>query len=294
MPTNKEIFYSKMNALADTIISKAGLMGKQTIDGLTYSASGLGNGLMCGTVPPVTGIGRDGNVYLEYNLTPRPFIELKSGIVDYINTEYTPTLDTKVEIECNVSGGSSYPSICGARNAASTSASAGALLTLFDGPNFDVAFGTGLIVIPNLRVTDILNKDIKFSLENGYAAVTEGENVYDVTFTPGTYQCNYPLYLFTFNQAGSPYSTGYVNMKVYDAKIYENNVLARHFIPYDIGDGVWGLYDKVTETILASYYSRITGLGGDFVINAYIKLDGFWQQIIGSDIYDIFPDLNNV
>lgn len=60
------------------------------------------------------------------------------------------------------------------------------------------------------------------------------------------------------NQNGSIVYDG----KIYDFKIYENDVLARHFVPAII-DNVVGMYDKVTGTMFGSYVPTQFTVGGN-------------------------------
>ena len=58
----------------------------------------------------------------------------------------------------------------------------------------------------------------------------------------------YPLYLFALNHKGTPDYNGSIHMRVYECKIYEDDVLLHHFFPVKrVSDNALGFYDVVTQ-----------------------------------------------
>ena len=85
-------------------------------------------------------------------------------------------------------------------------------------------------------------------------------------------QSNYEMYMFAWNdsyQSGTAYPrpTGFAKAQIYSAKIYDNDVLVRDFIPVLDSNNVPCMYDKVEHKF---YYNAGTGqfiagpvIGGD-------------------------------
>ena len=67
------------------------------------------------------------------------------------------------------------------------------------------------------------------------------------TLSEQTFSCDYTMYLFHINAAGTV-STGSFNGRIYSVKIYDDGVIIRNFIPATNLNGEYGLYDTVNDT----------------------------------------------
>ena len=76
----------------------------------------------------------------------------------------------------------------------------------------------------------------------------QNKNTYNVngssgSFAAQTFSCEYSIYLFAINAAGSV-SSGKFTGKIYSCQIYDNGLLERDYIPAMLVNGEVGLYDR--------------------------------------------------
>lgn len=146
---------------------------------------------------------------------------------------------------------------------------------------FFVNFGAGRTVIPWGEVLSrhiIKVDDTRVSVDNG--AYTGGVNWANTTGR------NY--YLFAINYSGGALTTA--NARVYGCKLYNGSTLVRDFVPcIRQNDDTVGMYDVVNNTFYsnAGTGTFVAGPTGEPVTNAYAKVNGTWQDLIGTDINDI-------
>lgn len=97
-------------------------------------------------------------------------------------------------------------------------------------------------------------------------------------------------YLFAFNYYQSPWIFKTANAKMFGCKLYNGENLVRDFIPVmRLGDSELGMLDLVNS----QFYPN--NGGGEFIAGpvmsgvsqAYAKVNGAWQNLIGTDISDI-------
>lgn len=65
----------------------------------------------------------------------------------------------------------------------------------------------------------------------------------------------YNIYLFTWNNANTPDSRGFVG-RAYDFKIYDRDVLIQHLVPVLDSNNIPCMFDKITQKF---YYNCGTG-----------------------------------
>ena len=136
--------------------------------------------------------------------------------------------------------------------------------------------------------------DTKFNLTIEHTRLSwidEEGHTDSISNIPVRSNSNYPLYLYALNTGNTPDYTGSVGMRVYNCKIYENDVLIHEFVPVKrISDNTLGFYDVATadfrpitgtlygkekETYSTTMLSRIlvaAGGGGNAVYSSYGKV----------------------
>lgn len=91
------------------------------------------------------------------------------------------------------------------------------------------------------------------------------------SYTNETFQCDYTLYLFGINNAGS---TSFLSsLRLYSCRIYDNNTLVRNYVPCTNTVGEVGLYDLVS----ASFFGNAGT--GTFIAGPKEELDPYtWYE----------------
>ena len=166
----------------------------------------------------------DGYTQLEY---------IQSSGTQYVDTGFKPNQDTRVimdfePLETNTKF------IFGARTAVNLTYSfllAGGDTTVRSDYGSHQASGTTSTVLQ--RVIIDRNKSV----------TTFGDTT--ITNTTSTFQCEYNLYLFSVNTAGTAYTP--ISGKLYSCKIYDNGTLVRNYVPCINAGGAVGLYDVVND-----------------------------------------------
>lgn len=201
-----------------------------------------------------------------------------------INTEYNPKYNTRVVVDVsNMANATGM--IFGAQtsssarfNAYRTDASRIRSDYFSSSTNKDLADST-----PRTTVDKNANVQTAWDVEITNTAVTSG-------------QCNHPLFLFCFNNAGTP--SVFCSMRLYSCQIYDGDVLVRDYWPCYDPEGIACLYDKVEGKY---YYNQgsgefvaggavlpsgeiavnITGTGD---IDAAVKINGTWYDTATSGL----------
>ncbi len=88
---------------------------------------------------------------------------------------------------------------------------------------------------------------------NGTYTITFDNQTYEGSYTRSISENGQVCYLFAMKYSGA-YGIAYA--KIYSAKIYDNNILVRDFIPVLDGNGTPCMYDKVEKKF---YYNAGTG-----------------------------------
>ena len=153
----------------------------------------------------------------------------------YINTGYIPTKNTKIEMEF-YNFAKSLNAVFGARTSANVN----------DFDLFASLYNLNEFVFDTSGVRKIISQ--KALRNQKISAQVDKITINDITTSTGVanLNCEYPIYLFSINTAGSFY-TNCALCKLYYFKIYENNVLQRDMIPaIRLEDNKAGLYDLIS------------------------------------------------
>ena len=197
------------------------------------------------------------------NLIPRPLpsgytqVEyIESGGAQYIDTGFKPNQDTRViaDIQMVAENSLAANDIFGAR----TSASSKVFAVQWNTANnqFQHFYNNGYdnLDFGNFDIRQVVEMNKNVFILNG---VTH-------TRTYASFQCNYSLYIFAVNNAGS--AQFYSNMRLYSCLIYDNGTLIRDYVPC-LHDGTAGLYDMVNGVF---YTNAGTG---SFATGAAYRID---------------------
>ena len=119
----------------------------------------------------------------------------------------------------------------------------------------------------------VLNTRRKFSWVNGNLTICEPKgdyyrNVEGLT-TNITADNQVPIALFGINSSGTV--SGLAKMKLYSAKIYDGSTVVANFVPVQTKDGVFGLYDTVSETFFDDENGTETGFVGKLRYTASVE-----------------------
>lgn len=218
---------------------------------------------------------------------------IQSSGTQYIDTEYYPNNNSKIEFTLNVSN-SVWGWGCRNSNATELFYTAS-----FSGDNGRVRFGyNNTNFISQINRTAMVGYDTNFVFNGNVFSATYNGNTLSNTFSSGTFTCTYSFYLFALHN----YNNGAANFdnggKLKLCKIWENNVLVRNFIPAKRkSDGTLGLYDTVTGIFFTNAGSgSFTGgkrVSQDFDYDTYYELN--YLQSSGTQYIDSgFCDDNGV
>ena len=166
---------------------------------------------------------------------------IRSSGTAYIDTEYSPTSQTRIELVAKMDDGAGNVNIVGSGSAESTGASTQALMVInsYTDTEAEIKFGvsgswdrvpvsmtaknTFSMSATEFRVNDVVKKTFSGSIAN---------------------TGNKPFYLF---QRWRPEITSTTSrVQIYEFNIYENDVLVRHMVPAKQGTTV-GMYDTVND-----------------------------------------------
>ena len=193
-----------------------------------------------------------GNFLLGQDIVPIEY--LQSSNTQWIDTGFKPNQDTSVYMTVLIPTSNIVSRFYETRNGLWSGEYA--LINFGQSDNqFQVRFGN------YSRGTKLRNK---LDINTIYTLFMDKNSVYlDGTLigtAPAyTFQCNYNLPLFALNNAGTVTPASDCTYRLYDCKIYDNNVLIRDYIPVRIGTTGY-LLDKLTRTLYDN-----AGIG-DFIL----------------------------
>ena len=172
---------------------------------------------------------------------------IESTGTQYIDTGFKPNQDTRVVCEFELLESGRAYGVFGSRIGYGTTS-----YDLFAyGLNGETAFqddyNTTHNALANSQTNTLYTVD-----KNKNTTTLNGESH---TFTAGTFQLNFPMYLFGVNTSGSP-NNQLGSLRIYSCKIYDNGTLIRDFKPYYDSNGIACLFDAVSGTY---YYNAGTG-----------------------------------
>lgn len=180
----------------------------------------------------------DGHTWWERasNYTFVDYIESNGD--EYINTNFVPNQDTKVEtkIKTKTVSGSANRTIFGSRSGANSNHYG---MTIGGNNCWWLGYGT-----TNGNTMQAVSSDTIYEITKNKNATTI--NGTDMTpATAQTFTCPGNMYLFCMNQSGA---TAKSSIKLYSCKIYDNGTLIRDYKPcYRNSDNVVGLLDEVND-----------------------------------------------
>lgn len=182
---------------------------------------------------------------------------IESSGTQYINTGYTVTTGTRIEIVANVPDNSNaYPALFGARN---NTIDEVVIFVEFNGPNIAMIWANGdTEFAPLFWERGYIGKKCEYILgQNGVTGIRDKDNYgFKGIRTTGT-GTSQPLYIFALNENGSPNSVTFCTAKLYRMRIYENDTLVHEYIPWTDSNNVVCLKDTVSSDLL---YNAGTGV----------------------------------
>ena len=187
---------------------------------------------------------------------------IESHGTEYVDTRFKPNNNSGIEVTAQYVSVPDYNSLIDARNFAS----------------YDYF---GFQAIPNaspapsnerLRMRCLYNANIILSpsgqsvLDKHTYALQKNKCYFDneliAEATSSAFQVNYNLIMFARNIADA--ISNFSIAKMYDCKIFDNDVLIRHFIPcYRKSDNVIGLYDTIEDKFYINQGTGTFGKGAD-------------------------------
>jgi hypothetical protein len=179
------------------------------------------------------------NEYTELN-------NIEGTGTQYINTE----VETKqsLKIECTFSGSKTGKLLFGARKDIDSDG-----LTWGANSSMGAYCGFGGATQPyNTTVNTVDNNKHTIIMSNDIYTI---DDVNQILSDRGTFTEFYNIYLFTWNNSDIA-DTRRFQGKVYDFKIYDNDVLIQHLVPVLDSENTPCMYDKVTQKF---YYNNGTG-----------------------------------
>lgn len=187
------------------------------------------------------------------------YIESPSNGGASINTGVNPTNLTSVDITTEVLGNNVRQSFFGVR-ALQTGAPA---FSLCEGhqANHDLTgyfFAEKEGDYDNIIEMGALDRNKKYTLHLGAdgAIITDGTEKTRFAVPDDEFALNYPLYLFDYNSGDNGRYWSEMYGRIYSARIYENGVLIRDFVPVYSEASGYGLYDLANDQFYGSAGSR--------------------------------------
>ena len=244
------------------------------------SGGGGSTNILSGKTDPASGSGNNGAVYLKYVEVPDEYYQL-----DYIATGETsgPYIDTGLTSSQNISAEMSVQFTNNPTNntwfyGAFYSSKGSPILGYQNGGVEGYIVSGGAINTYDTNNHIYLVDPIGISVDGHYR---QG-GIWSAIYVGGS------LYLFA--RGGDICAIN--NTRIRYCKMYNDGVLVRFFIPAKRkSDDVIGMYDSVNGVF---YQNAGSGsfLAGELtdqspIIKAWLKVDGVWQNLIGSDINDV-------
>lgn len=200
-----------------------------------------------GTKVGKLGLDIKGNSTQENSILPSGYTQveyIESSETQYIDTGFKPNQDTKLEID--------YKYIDDGITRHDWSAFGVNELFVLSSSNISPMLFKYNSTKYTSTVSTLERHKVKFDKNNVYV---DGNLIY--TFTYSTFQANYNALLFARRANSNGALQERSKMQLYDCKIYDNNVLIRHFIPCKRNsDNEVGLYDLVNDVF---YTNQGTG-----------------------------------
>lgn len=252
--------------------------------------SGGGGGstnVLSGTTIPTSSQGSDGDIYIHY---------LPAGIKNmngqYVNTGYSANTNSKLVCDFVVTEAqtSEYPTIFGARPNAGNTVSAISWHLAKSSYNYSGAMATwqNEASINGIGATGLLGKFTHVEFENGLFKLEANGISVEQVLTQVSITSSTPEFLFQMGINGSPSSFGQTKgIMICRFKVYESNVLIHDFIPAKDQSDVVCLYDTIAHEYKYPNSGTLEYIEEGAITATYAKVNGAWQDLIGTDIDDI-------
>lgn len=195
---------------------------------------------------------------------------IESTGIQYIDTGFYPTGNTRYELK--IQNNTKAGVLFGAYNSTWTNGS-GFYTNIGTSNNVDFVHYNS-----NTATTHISSSEYEMVIDKGVTTIddTEYANIATKSFT-----VTRPLYIFAGNMGGAlEQPTAY---RLCYFKIYDNDVLVRDFKPIRDTEGIYGLYDSVTN---GCYYNRGSGsfIGPGYIPTYIDYVESAGSQYIDTDV----------
>lgn len=177
---------------------------------------------------------------------------IESTGTQWINTEYVPSTNTKVEIKIGGVSDSSFVNTSGGWFIGARTGSNNRGFGTYYNPSGQVLYGA----FGNQQTSFSVTKTSFYNKEHTIVVDKTGlylDGVKGLSFN-NSFEGQYPLYLFTINLAGL--LANLCSFKLYGLKIWQDGALVRDYIPVLDMKNAACLYDKETEQL---FYNSGTG-----------------------------------
>lgn len=177
---------------------------------------------------------------------------IESSGTQYINTgvvlgqDYTNT-NIKLEYDALINSGAKWQ-VCGTLGTDGIYIGVNSSDIIYYGTGFsDTSTGVTNPFVKCKYINDAKNGVIKVT------NLSTNTDIVNLTHTPVTKTTVLPMILFGFSTSATTISPHKMSGKMYNAKIYNNNELIRHFIPAKrLSDSVVGMYDLISNTFFTN------------------------------------------
>jgi len=246
---------------------------------ITVNVSSGSVNILTGTDEPASSIGSDGQIYLQYGIPPDytlvEYLEINSS-GPYIDTEVINTSEAYFEVVGNwTQTPGNNEGLFGAQTGSETT------INSWNNVQFIRVGSSGAnISTPTEKHKFTANNNGIF-IDDVFVGTPNWNNI-----------TNRSYYLFAVNYSGSVLKAAHA--KIYGCNLYNGNRLVKAFVPVvRNSDSVPGMFDLIG---LRFYQNAGTGsfVAGDPVIedytiinSAYLKVNGQWNPLIGSDVNDV-------
>lgn len=267
---------------------------KDLIGAINEIAAGGGGGgviILKGTLAPTSGQGSNGQIYLKYEpitLDLEKISNVNNGNA-YLTLDVDGTRDVKFVIKCNIHGGGTYATPIGARIASNDNAML--LFIKHEGSYATAKYDVGAGEQAFGDTTSFIDKDVTITLSGTKVRLEDEQGNYiEKTFTTSPFGSP-AMTLFNLLQGSSIYGAATAcYMDLYWCKVFYDGKLVKYLLPQTNNNNI-GLVDIFTGDFFAGQYltgtSKSTPLTVGVIQNTYAKVNGAWQDLIGTDIDDV-------
>jgi hypothetical protein len=250
------------------------------------SGSGGTDGVYVGEEDPVSTLGSNGDIYMQYIFIPSSLI---SDDDSYIDTGIMPTSKTIIETEIAFTEISVSPAaIIGVKTNQKSNGNSRYVIYFQSGIDGKLVvdkadtFNNASLksFTTNLTKNDFLGVFHKIKLAAPNLYIDDAVVASNLSAINGT-SANRSLYMFAYDDIGTiVYKSNHLAMKY--LKIYNSsNTLLRDFVPQKL-NGVSSCYDNVTQQVFpnlgsGSFYTSEDGINHFY--RQWVKTDGVWNII---------------